>query len=332
VTAGSSLRTSVNHGKTAERRCPLNTSSLKLRESQRIKKSFLPWIPRPLGHLITGLLPGDIRSGLWTLVQLTNLAFHVNFFPVLIDYGISCRHIAAEMPEEVFLMKKEITVRSITCMFYLAFFLIWLIAGSLPAFSDQEGPGQMWVSGGVEAPLSKKLRASLSTELRYNNAGLYYQDWELALVSRISPKVDYEIMGFKHVEKLSGRTWQGENDFFGSVTLKGRLGSLALSDRNRLEVCTFTYGSPGYVRYRNKLTLALEGKFVPYVADEVFFDIGTSTPGLNRNRIFAGFKGSVGRDTDLDLYFMRQTDAKFLDEGETKERFSAVGGTLTIRF
>jgi len=32
------------------------------RESQRSKEFLLPWIPRPLGHLITALLPGNMRS------------------------------------------------------------------------------------------------------------------------------------------------------------------------------------------------------------------------------------------------------------------------------
>jgi len=223
-------------------------------------------------------------------------------------------------------------MRAAGCLFCLAALLMWLAIEPLPAFSQQEGPGQVWISAGAEAPVSKKLRASLSTELRYNNAGLYYQNWELALVSRISPKVDYEIIGFKHVEKLNGTVWQGENDFYGSITLKGRLGSLALTDRNRIELCTFAYDNPGYIRYRNKLALALKGRFAPYVADEVFVNIGGEHPGINRNRVFAGLKGSVGRDTDLDLFFMIQTNAKFLDEGETRERFCSVGGTLTIRF
>ncbi|MGV8120099.1 MAG: hypothetical protein AB2L14_10110 [Candidatus Xenobiia bacterium LiM19] len=96
----------------------------------------------------------------------------------------------ARMLQGVFPMNRGRKMGAAIFLFCLAALLMWLAAEPLPAFSQQEGPGQVWISAGAEAPVSKKLRASLSTELRYDEAGLYYQNWELALVSRISPKVD----------------------------------------------------------------------------------------------------------------------------------------------
>lgn len=200
-----------------------------------------------------------------------------------------------------------------------------------PSAYSQEGPGQTWLSGVVEIPLSEQLKALLIDDSRYNEGGLYYQGSEMTLLQRMSRKADLEA-GYKNVYKINSGQWKNENDYYAGVILIGKLGSLDLSDRNRFEICTFAYDSPTYLRYRNKLALAIPGKISPYLADEIFYNLGGDHPGLNRNRIFLGVKGDLGRSVNLDLYVMRQTDAKFLDEGETKERFNAIGGTLTIRF
>lgn len=217
----------------------------------------------------------------------------------------------------------------VLCLAALAI-LLTLITLPSPAYS-QEGPGQTWLSGVIEIPLSEQLKALLIDDSRYNEGGLYYEGSEMTLLHRMSRKADLEA-GYNNVYKINSGQWVAENDYHAGVILMGKLGSVDLSDRNRFELCTFAYNSPNYLRYRNKLTLAIPGKINPYLADEIFYNMGGDHPGLNRNRVFLGVKGDLGRSVHLDLYVMRQTDAKFLDEGETRERFNAIGGTLTIKF
>jgi hypothetical protein len=212
-----------------------------------------------------------------------------------------------------------------------ALILLFTLLCSSAAYSDGDEQWQVWQSESIEIPLSKRLKAILSSESRYEYGSLYYLDEEIDLVHSASSKTDLEA-GYRHVTKSSSSGWQTENDYYGGLILKGRLGSLQLSDRNRLEYRAFSYESPNYVRYRNKLALSMQGKISPYIADEIFYEIGGEHPGINGNRLYLGVKGDLGKSVNLDIYIMRQMEAKYMEEGKTRERFNAVGGALTVRF
>ncbi|MDQ7822291.1 MAG: DUF2490 domain-containing protein [Candidatus Eremiobacteraeota bacterium] len=214
----------------------------------------------------------------------------------------------------------------------VVFSFLCLVMAPAPAFSETEGSGETWVKGAFEIPLAPQLKTILSLESHYDRDGLYFQSREMTLFRSISRTIDLELVGYRSVEKLDQKVWQGENDFFGGIIFNGRLGPFTLSNRNRFEFLTFCYDNPSYVRYRNKLTLSLPGKITPYLADEFFYDIGDNHPGWNKNRVSLGLKGDIGQEVNLDVYFMRQTDANYLDEGEPRPRFNITGGNLTIRF
>jgi hypothetical protein len=213
---------------------------------------------------------------------------------------------------------------------FLLLALFFAILNSHPAHS-QGTRFQTWHSEEIHVPLSTRLKAILSSESRYENGMLDYQAEDVSLLLSVSRKADLEA-GWDSNVSNNGSGWLTENDFYGSYIVKGRFWFFDLSDRNRMELLTFTYDKPSYVRYRNKLTLTVPGRIRPYVADEVFYGLGGGHDGVDRNRLWLGVKGDIGRDGQLDCYIMRQTDATFLEQGETRKRFYAVGGNLTIRF
>jgi hypothetical protein len=92
-----------------------------------------------------------------------------------------------------------------------------------------------------------------------------------------------------------------------AVSYTRKIGSITVSDRNRIETLEGIPGSRS--RYRNRLGIDILTHCAGpvshvFITDEGFYDISTSR--WSRNRAQAGFGLPLGSSTELQVFFLRQ--------------------------
>lgn len=186
-----------------------------------------------------------------------------------------------------------------------------LLSGqSALAFEDNDF--QFWSRAGVSFDLTKDWKADFAEEFRFGNDGgrLYHHFSDLGLVYRSA--ADWMNLGFNYrqvFEKDSAAEWKQENRPHVNVTLKARLFDMDLSNRSRFEYRDRDHKDDIWV-YRNKMSVRLpfeltQLRLQPYVADEVFIIIGNE--GYSRNRLYSGVSCNLGKNANLDVYYLRQS-------------------------
>jgi len=112
-----------------------------------------------------------------------------------------------------------------------------------------------------------------------------------------------------------------------AITGKTKLGRLALSDRNRVEILE---GFPeGPIRYRNRLVLDLpfttqHRAWHAFLADEAFYDF--SVEHWTQNRFQAGARTRLTERLSLDAYYLLRNARRALPG-----QVNVVGTTLSVR-
>jgi hypothetical protein len=110
-----------------------------------------------------------------------------------------------------------------------------------------------------------------------------------------------------------------------AVTARASRGRFRFSERNRAEGLIGLPGSP--IRYRNKVSIEMalaEGRWVPFLNDEAFYDFSKSA--WTQNRLQAGLTRRLSPALALSAFFLERSSAK-TDPTSTH----AVGVSLAIR-
>ncbi len=191
----------------------------------------------------------------------------------------------------------------------LPYLAILLISAAAAAFDGEDF--QYWPRVAVEAKVCERWRASLYNEGRLGDdaTSLYHDQTELAAVYEINR---YFAVGpaFRYVYTRGSNgtsPWNSQYWPIAAAWITYDFGPVALSDRNRVEY-RVVQGSENRWVYRNRLDVDLPVvwkriKLRPYVANEVFVDVGQSDLGFDW--LYGGFKMSPATWIALDIYYMR---------------------------
>ena len=216
-----------------------------------------------------------------------------------------------------------------------AYFLAALICGGLlsePSFASDKSGFQYWSTAEFNVDLDKDWTVTFSEEFRLGDEGgnLYYHRSDIGFVYK--GFADWIDVGanFRKVYEDTGGTWRQENRPHINVTLKGKLGDIAVSTRSRFEYRDREEKEDIW-RYRNKVTFKLPGeltklKLKPYLADEVY--INFNEEGYVRNRFYSGVAFSIAKNVKADIYYLWQSSRA----SPGRDDIHALGTKLIFRF
>lgn len=201
-----------------------------------------------------------------------------------------------------------------------------------PSLAIDRSGFQYWSTARFNFDVDKEWTVIFEEEFRLGDEGgnLYYHHSDIGFVYKgLGDWIDVGA-NFRKVYADVDGTWRQENRPHLNVTLKGKLGDIAVSDRSRLE-----YRDPDKKediwRYRNKLTFKLpfkltELKLKPYVADEVF--INFNDEGYIGNRLYSGVAFNLTENITADIYYLWQSARA----SPGRDNVHALGSRLIFRF
>ena len=206
-----------------------------------------------------------------------------------------------------------------------------LFSGSRCAYAD--GNLEFWQTTTVSLDINKDWTAAIEEQLKLGqDAGhLYFQYTDLGFVyGGVASWID---LGFNYKQifmKDDDGHWSWENRPHLNITLKGRLGTLVLSDRSRFEFRD-REDEEDLWRYVHGLKVGLpfeftKYKFRPYFADQVYLNMEGQT--FERNRIYSGMTFELTHNVESELYYLWQL-AK--SDGHWED-LNALGLQIQIRF
>jgi len=227
--------------------------------------------------------------------------------------------------------------RTLIILLFLPILLLSL-AGSAPA-QQQESSGywEFWHIEELQYSIAPTLGITLGKQFKYRGGNNYCTETGVSINYLRQEQPDISI-GYKIIDTLGNSRWEQENRVYADYTPQWKIGDVALSDRNRFEYRFFHYDKEDYLRYRNRLELAFPVKICqytikPYIANEIFFDRysgGAFNP--SKNQYSLGIRNDVREHLHIDVSFIRQTNARYLDEGELLNEFNALQVKLKFEF
>ena len=189
--------------------------------------------------------------------------------------------------------------------------LIFVLPAAAGALAADSGDLQWWTATGISFDLDKDWLVSAEEEFRFeNDAGnLFYQHTDLGLTYKgFADGFDLGL-NFRQIDqKDSSGTWRNENRPHINLTLKNKLLGLDLSNRARLEYRDREVAE-GSWRYRHKATIKFplqisKWKLQPYMADEIFINLGEDN--VSKNRLYSGFSFKVSQNLKGSLFYLWQ--------------------------
>jgi hypothetical protein len=223
------------------------------------------------------------------------------------------------------------------------------------------GDTQLWLKFFSEGKLPNGFSASLEEELRYKDDASEFYDEETFLTLKYDVANWLNIgIGQRVVQERKNKSvytskkqddgslsyskigdgdhyWQNEQRPTLDVTLKTKLASWSIDDRNRFEWRMKDDGGDEYLRYRNRLRVKSPWKLTalklnPYAYGEGFVE---DKPGLsgsdkfNRYRLAAGVSAQFAENIKGGLYAMMQSD-----RGKVSgwDRFGVIGVDMGVSF
>ena len=171
---------------------------------------------------------------------------------------------------------------------------------------------QFWHAEKVSHSFSDKLSISFEDDFRSEGFGKnnYYSHGDIGLKYSLNSSISL-YANFREIfeEKSSG--WIQEHRPHGSVTIKFKRGLISTTGRSRLEYRIKDSGSS--FRNRNMVSVNLGNgwtslKIIPYLADEMFYDLSNNE--MNRNRFYIGCKIKNLTRFKPAIYFMQQRNLK----------------------
>jgi len=189
--------------------------------------------------------------------------------------------------------------------------LALIIITSKDSFAFDDGDFQYWNTESASWKVANDWKASIEEEFKFGDGAgdFYYQHTDIGFTySGFSDWLDIGLNYRGALEEKSG-DWKYENRPHLNATLKTNLSNFKLSNRSRLEF-RIRQSSEDKPRYRNKSTIKLPIKFSkwelqPYIADEIFIDFDSAE--LSRNRVYAGFGGTIAKNLKVEIYYLFQS-------------------------
>ena len=170
---------------------------------------------------------------------------------------------------------------------------------------------QAWLDQAVGKKLSEQTAVRVAQSFRYsfeeNRLATYYLEAGGTWNAR-----SWLALGLGYRQQYDRRDghWLEENRPFADATLRGKIRSVTITDRNRIEYRE-REEQDDIIRYRNKLTLqvnAWEPGFglKPYVAAEAFVDESADLQERNRTRFALGIR------TDPNRHLLRSVETRWV--------------------
>jgi len=171
---------------------------------------------------------------------------------------------------------------------------------------------QFWHAEKITQSFSDKLSLTFEDDFRSESFGEnnYYFHGDVSLKYKLSSAIFFNA-NFREVFEKKSSGWVQEHRPHGTVSMKKKFGLISTTGRVRMEYRIKDSGST--FRNRNMLTLDFGNgwtsmKLVPYVADELFYNLADKE--INRNRFYLGVKVKKISVYKPTLYFMQQRSLK----------------------
>ena len=171
---------------------------------------------------------------------------------------------------------------------------------------------QFWHAEKITQSFSDKLSLTFEDDFRSESfsENNYYFHGDVSLKYKLSSAIFFNA-NFREVFEKKSSGWVQEHRPHGTVSMKKKFGLISTTGRIRMEYRIKDSGST--FRNRNMLTLDFGNgwtsmKLVPYVADELFYNLADKE--INRNRFYLGVKVKKILVYKPTLYFMQQRSLK----------------------
>ena len=171
---------------------------------------------------------------------------------------------------------------------------------------------QFWHAEKITQSFSDKLSLTFEDDFRSESFGEnnYYFHGDVSLKYKLSSAIFFNA-NFREVFEKKSSGWVQEHRPHGTVSMKKKFGLISTTGRVRMEYRIKDSGST--FRNRNMLTLDFGNgwtsmKLVPYMADELFYNLADKE--INRNRFYLGVKVKKLSVYKPTLYFMQQRSLK----------------------
>ena len=199
------------------------------------------------------------------------------------------------------------------CVFLVVCVAVWCVGGS-----EALGSTQYWPSAGavwdVNGPWMLQFKETYFSYVE--DPGSDHSKSDVSAVYKGTDNI-YDLgFGFAYLDG-SEKTKQERRPYL-STTLRGEILDREVANRFMIEYRDLL-GSSDYWRFRNKITLnsAFDNldtrgirllnreRFMPYTADEVFFN--SNGQGFSQNRAYLGVKIKIIENVGADLYYLYQS-------------------------
>ena len=185
--------------------------------------------------------------------------------------------------------------------------LVTVVSGT--CFGSTDGNAEYWQGIGFDFNMDKDWTITVREELRLGKSGddPYLHNTDVGLVYKgFAEWLDIGLNFKKEFERDSSGKFRGENRPNINFMFKGNLFGCKLGDRVRLEYRD-KETTADHWRFRNRFTINLpftltEFNLQPYIADEIFIDLGEST--VKQNRFFSGISFKLSESIKANVYYM----------------------------
>ena len=176
--------------------------------------------------------------------------------------------------------------------------------------ADNPAGIHLWHAEKFNRKISDKLSIALEQDLR-SESSLYYVHSDFGFKYKIGTRWAFN-MNFREVFESKGGVWVSEHRPHGTVSTNRNFGALNVSARSRIEYRIKQDKDPVF-RNRDMVTIKFgQGftalKIIPYIADEIFYDLENEK--LNRNRAYVGITIKSVPYLSPTVYLMKQSDFK----------------------
>ena len=182
-----------------------------------------------------------------------------------------------------------------------------LLSGT--CIGSTNGSSEYWQIVGFDYDMNKDWKITVREEFRFGKSGgdPYLHNTDVGLVYKsLGDWIDVGLNFKKEFEKDSSGKYRGENRPNLNIMVKAKLFDLDVGDRLRLEYRDLETKDDVW-RFRNKTVVNLpfritKFKLQPYIADEIFINLGESR--INQNRFYSGFSFKLSKNLKTNIYYM----------------------------
>jgi hypothetical protein len=178
--------------------------------------------------------------------------------------------------------------------------------------ASRSGDLEYWQTTGFGFDINKDFTFTAAEEFRAgrHNGNPYLHNIDLGLVYKgLAGGPDIGLNFKKEYEKDSTGKFRQENRPHVNITFKGKAFDFDTSNRVRLEYRN-RENKEDLFRLRNQATVKFPFSFTklnlqPYIAEEVFINLGENN--INQNRLSAGFSSKLSKNVNVGVYYLWKT-------------------------